>query len=83
MIVVLNVNDVEILNVLDCCLWLRLLQFAYLVCKIEYRLLLLDTFALLLLLFDLVPELLQLAFLLIDCGCMFFYLLVERVLLVF
>ena len=73
LIVVLNVNDVEILNVLDCGLWLRLLQFAYLVCKIENRLLLLDTFALLLLLLNLVSQLLQLAFLLIDCCCMFFY----------
>ena len=83
MIVVLNVNDVEILNILDCGLWLRLLQFAYLVCKIEYRLLLLDTFALLLLLFDLVSELLQLTFLLINCRCIFFYLLIETILLVF
>ena len=83
MIVVLNVNDVKILNVLDCGLWLRLLQFAYLVCKIENRLLLLNTFAFLLLLLDLVSELLKLAFLLINCRRMFFYLLIEIVLLVF
>ena len=83
LIIVLNVNDVKILNVLDCGLWLRLLQFAYLVCKIENRLLLLNTFAFLLLLLDLVSELLKLAFLLINCRRMFFYLLIEIVLLVF
>ena len=83
MIIIIKINNVEILNVLDCSFWLRLLQFAYLVCKIYHRLVLLFSLALLLLLLDLVSELHQLTFLFINSSCVILYLLIESVLLVF